>query len=224
MEYRPRSQSGFSLMELLICMAVMMVVTVAAIPTISRTLQAVKLQSSAQDFATLLQRTRILAVKNNTSYSIVVPAPVNGMQIACIDSISPPNGACDATEPMVALSGNVSLVTDGSGPSTNQITCGAVGTGTCPANFTGLNYQPQPVNAFTSYNNRGLPCVGNPVTTEPNPSLAACKERDPGGNAVGFVFLFQYAGATARSYAAVTVTPSGLVSEWSYNGASWGQQ
>jgi type II secretory pathway pseudopilin PulG len=219
---RPQlEKQGFSLLELLICMAVMMVVTVAAIPTISRTLQVVKLQSSAQDFATLLQRARILAVKNNTTYSIVVPGVANGIQIACIDSISPPNGACDATEPMVALSGNVSLVTDGSGPSTNQITCGPLTTA-CPAGFTGLNFAPQAANAFASYNDRGLPCVGNPATTEPSGTI--CNERDPTLKPVGFLFVFQYAGANARSYSAVTVTPSGLVSEWSYNGSSWGQQ
>jgi type II secretory pathway pseudopilin PulG len=221
MEYRPTRRSGFSLLELLICMAVMMVVTVAAIPTISRTFQAVKLQSSAQEFATLLQRARILAVKNNTTYSIVVPAAVNGMQQACIDTNY--NGTCEATEPMVALSSNVSLITDGSGPSTNQITCGALTTA-CPAGFTGLNYFNQPATAFASYNNRGLPCVGNPATTEPNPGNTACKEIDPNGRAVGFLFEFQYSNGTGTTYATVTVTPSGLVSEWSYNGSSWGQQ
>jgi len=124
---------------------------------------------------------------------------------------------------MVALASNVSLITDGSGPSTSQITCGALTT-TCPNGFTGLNYFSQPANAFASYNNRGLPCVGNPATTEPNPTTTACKEIDPNAKAVGFLFEFQYSTGNGKTYAAVTVTPSGLVSEWSYNGSSWGQQ
>ncbi len=214
---------GVSLLELLICLAVMMVVTVAAIPTISRTLQAVKLQSSAQEVASLLQRARILAVKNNTYYSIVI-VTVNGMQQACIDTNY--NGTCEATEPTVALSSNVSLITDGSGPSTAQITCGTVGTGTCPANFTGLNYVPQAANVYVSYNNRGLPCVGSPATTEPNPTNnPQCNELPPPAyTPVGFLYEFQYSTGNGKTYATVTVTPSGLVGEWSYNGSSWGQQ
>src|SRR5438270_6550414 len=136
MDNRQKQQRGFSLLELLICLAVMMVVTVAAFPTINKNLQIMKLQSSAQDVGTLLQRARILAVKNNTFYSVVFGVS-NGAQVACIDTNY--NQACDVTEPMVALSRQVSLVTDGSGPATAQVTCGPVGTGLCPANFTGLN-------------------------------------------------------------------------------------
>src|SRR6185437_8394548 len=120
-----RGKRGFSLLELLICLAVMMVVTVAALPTISKNMGVIRLQSSAQDVATLAERARILAVKNNTTYSIVF-ANVNGVQEACIDTNF--NGGCEATEPMVALARSVSLVTDNSGPSPNQTTCGPVGT------------------------------------------------------------------------------------------------
>jgi type II secretory pathway pseudopilin PulG len=215
-----QTRTGFSLLELLICLAVMMVVTVAAFPTISKNLQVFKLQSSAQDVATLLQRTRILAVKNNSFYSVVF-ATIRGSNYACIDVNY--NGACDAGESMVALSGNVSLVTDGSGPSTAQITCGAL-TSPCPAGFTGLNYFNQPATVDASYNNRGLPCVGNPPSTEPSPATNPQCNETSGGNAVGFLYLLQYAGTGGKTYSAVTVTPSGLVGVWLYSGTSWGQQ
>jgi prepilin-type N-terminal cleavage/methylation domain-containing protein len=219
MEYRPRWQSGFSLLELLICMAVMMVVTVAAFPAINRTLGAIRLQSSAQDVATLAQRARILAVKNNTTYSIVF-ANVNGVQEACIDTNF--NGGCEATEPMVALARSVSLVTDNSGPSPNQITCGPVGTGNCPNGFTGLNYVPQVPTAFVSYNDRGLPCVGPVPTNEP---IGTRCDELAGGNAIGFLYKFVYSGSNVNTYAAISITPTGLVSEWvSSGGANWGEQ
>lgn len=220
MENRPTRQNGFSLLELLICLVVMMVVTVASFPTISKNLQIIRLQSSAQDVASLMQRARILAVKNNTTYSILFPAAVNGFQEACIDTNW--NGQCDLTEPNVALARNVSLVTDGSGAAITQITCGPLTT-TCPTGFTGLNFQPQGATAIVSYNDRGLPCVGPTPTSEPIPTASRCDEL-PAGNPVGFVLEFQYSGSTAKTYAALSLTPTGLVGEWQYGGSYWGQQ
>ncbi len=86
MDSRPKRKRGFSLLELLICMVVMMVVTVAAFPTLSKNLQIYRLQGSAQDVASLLQRTRILAVKGNTTYSIATATLTNGIQEFCIDT------------------------------------------------------------------------------------------------------------------------------------------
>jgi len=217
---RPQQEKrGFSLLELLICLVVMMVVTVAAFPTISKTMQAIRLQSSAQDVGTLAERARILAVKNNTTYSIVF-ATINGVQIACIDTNY--DGTCGAAEPQVALAKNVSLVTDGSGPSPNQITCGPVGTGNCPQGFTGLNYQPQGPTAFVSYNDRGLPCIGPVPTNEPVGTR--CDEL-VNGNPTGFLYKFVYVGGNSPTYAAISITPTGLVSEWlNSGGANWGEQ
>lgn len=221
MENRPTRQSGFSMLELLICLAVMMVVTVAALPTISKNMGVIRLQSSAQDVASLAERARILSVKNNTTYSILFPAPVNGVQTACIDTNF--NGACDVTEPMVALAKNVSLVTDGSGPNPAQIVCGPNPNVTpCPAGFTGLNYPPQGPTAIVSYNDRGLPCIGPVPTNEP---IGTRCDELPGGNPVGFLYKFVYAGGNSPTYAALTITPTGLVSEWlNTGGANWGEQ
>jgi prepilin-type N-terminal cleavage/methylation domain-containing protein len=214
-----QGKRGFSLLELLICLVVMMVVTVAAFPTINKNLQIIRLQSSVQDVATLMQRARILAVKNNTTYSIVF-STVNNVEVACIDTNY--DGTCNPTEPMVAMAKYVSLVTDGSGADYSQITCGPL-TSTCPTGFTGLNFQAQAATAFVSYNDRGLPCVGPTPTTEPIPTASRCDEL-PGGNPVGFVLEFQYAGSNGKTYAAVSLTPTGLTGEWLYGGSYWGQQ
>ncbi|HKW68132.1 MAG TPA: prepilin-type N-terminal cleavage/methylation domain-containing protein [Terriglobales bacterium] len=219
MENRPTRQKGFSLLELLICLAVMMVVTVAALPTISKNMGVIRLQSSAQDVGTLAERARILAVRNNTTYSIVF-FNANGVQEACIDTNY--NGVCDVTEPMVVMAKSVALVTDGSGPSPNQITCGPVGTGVCPQGFTGLNYVPQVPTAFVSYNDRGLPCIGPVPTNEP---IGTRCDELVGGNPTGFLYKFVYTGGNTPTYAALTITPTGLVSEWLNNGgANWGEQ
>jgi prepilin-type N-terminal cleavage/methylation domain-containing protein len=214
--------SGFSLMELLICLAVMMVVTVAAFPTITKNLQVIRLRSSAQDFASLLQRDRIQAVKNNRYYSLSF---ANGGQQACIDLNW--NQQCDTGEPVIVLASNVSFVTDGSGPSVDPIACGAAGYSPCTGTFVGLNYKYELPTVLPSYNARGLPCVGNPTTPPPSWSLnAKCTEFDStqGNLPVGFLYELRYTGAGGNSYAAVAITPSGLVSVWMYNGTSWGQE
>ena len=222
MNKRSAGPRGFSLLELLICLTVMMVVTVAAFPTISKTVGVIRLQSSAQDVASLAERARILAVRNNTTYSIVF-ATIGGVQVACIDLNY--DGTCSTQEPMVAMAKYVALVTDGSGPSPNQITCGPVGWVNCPGGFTGLNYQQQVPTAFVSYNDRGLPCIGAAATTEPIPTASRCDQLVGGnGQAVGFLYKFVYFGANTPTYAAIAITPTGLVSEWLYSGTSWGEQ
>ena len=222
MESRATRQSGFSLLELLICLAVMMVVTVAAFPTITKNLQVIRLRSSAQDFASLLQRDRIQAVKDNRYYSLGF---ANGGQQACIDLNW--NQQCDVGEPVIVLASNVSFVTDGSGPSMDMIACGPQGNVTCTAGFTGLNYIQQVPTVLPSYNARGLPCVGNPTTPPPDWSQnAKCTEFDStqANLPVGFLYQLRYTGSSGNSYAAVAVTPSGLVSVWTYSGNTWGQQ
>lgn len=222
MHSRSTRQHGFTLLELLIVLVVMMVVTVAAFPTISKNLQVIRLQNSAQNVASILQRTRILAVRNNSFYSVVFNTAANNGQEACLDTNY--DGSCGAGEPVVQLSSNVSLVTNGTGPSTAQITCGPLTT-PCPAGFTGLNYFAQPSTVLDSYNARGLPCVGNPATTQPNPTTnQVCNEFDAASKPVGFLYLLQYTGSNGNTYAAVTVTPSGLVTVWLNSGTSWSQQ
>jgi len=226
MQKRRARRSGFSLLELLIVMVVMMVVAVAAFPIISKNLQIIRLQSSAQDLASLLQRTRIQAVKANGFYSVVFTTFSNGGQEACIDLDY--SGGCTSGEPTIVLASNVTLITNGSGPSTAQITCGALTT-SCPTGFTGLNYVAEGATVPASYNARGLPCVGNPATTQPNPSgsVKVCNEWDTNvtpSQPVGFLYLLRYAGSNSNTYAAVSVTPAGLVTVWLYNGSSWAQQ
>lgn len=223
MDKRPKRRSGFSLLELLIVLVVMMVITVAAFPTINKNLQVIRLRSSAEDFASLLQRDRIQAVKDNRYYTVYF---TNGASQACMDLDW--SHSCGAGEPVIVLSSNVSFVTDGSGPSMDMIACGTAGNVNCSAGFTGLNYTQQVPTVLPSYNARGLPCVGNP--SNPPPSWAAnatCTEFDMTVNPrkpVGFLYELRYTGTNGNTYAAVAITPAGLVSVWLYNGTSWQQE
>jgi prepilin-type N-terminal cleavage/methylation domain-containing protein len=221
------AQQGFSLLELLIVLAIAMVISAAAYPTFTRTMQVMQLRSSAEAVGGLLQRARMLAVRDNRFYSVIyAPISSGSLQVLCIDLNW--NQSCDAGEPIVELANNVSLVTTGF-PSTTMITCGsAANTVTCPSGYSGgLNFAAQAQTVVPSYNARGLPCVGNPVTPPPIWPSARCFQTDSSGNPVGFVRVFRYATGNTNSYAALSITPAGLVTVWVYNpssGGTWAQQ
>jgi hypothetical protein len=45
------------------------------------------------------------------------------------------------------------------------------------------------------------------------------------GNPTGFLYKFVYVGGNSPTYAAISITPTGLVSEWlNSGGANWGEQ
>jgi type II secretory pathway pseudopilin PulG len=222
-----RRRRGFSVLELVIALAVAMVISAAAYPSLARTMQVMRLRSSAQAVGGLLQRARMLGVRDNRFYSVVSAAISGGSgQELCVDLNW--NQACDAGEPVAELAANISMVTSGY-PSTTMITCGTAANATpCPSGYTGgLSFGPQPQTVLPTYNARGLPCVGNPVTPPPVWPGQRCFQTDPSGNPVGFLRVFQYTTSTNNSFAALSVTPAGLVTVWLYDnsgGGTWAQQ
>src|SRR5712664_3056463 len=88
--WRLRSRRhGFSLIELLVVLFVVMVIAAIAIPNILLAVSNIRLRASAGDLAGLMQQARILAAKSNPTTPIAV-YPVrygvrNGAQIAYID-------------------------------------------------------------------------------------------------------------------------------------------
>ncbi len=102
METKPRAgeTSGFSLMELLLVLSVIVVVTAIATPTIVRTVRRYQTESSARNVASILLRTRTEAVKRNQRISTIFVAP-SGTNGAFYGIDLNGNGALDPTEPRV---------------------------------------------------------------------------------------------------------------------------
>ncbi|MBV9610682.1 MAG: GspH/FimT family pseudopilin [Acidobacteria bacterium] len=215
-----RFELGFSALELVCVVGIMLVVSAMAMPSIVTTVGSIRVRSSAESFAGLLQQARTQAAKNNRFYS-VIPNSSMGPNIyrACIDLNW--NGACDAGEPDVELSRNVSLVTSG-GPSTAVITCGAtLGPATCPTGYTGLNFSPQAATVVPSFSARALPCANSTPSTQPVWPTVLCYTTDQsvtGHPPIGFLYVFQYNGMLTPSYSAVAVTPAGRIAVLNYSG------
>lgn len=210
---------GFSITELLIVMAVLLVLAAITAPHMNRMIQAFKTRSSAASVSGLLSRARMRAVKDNKFYSVIVGVPLgnSSLQQACADLNY--SGACDVGEPMVQFASGVKVNTAG-GPSTALITCGSLGFSPCPSGYSGMNFKPEPAGILPSFTARGLPCVNDPPSTQPVWPGMRCSTTDQTQSppqAVGFVYVLRN-GDLGNSYAAVSITPAGRITAWMYRG------
>lgn len=70
-----RPQQGFTLAELVILIAVIGILSVMAVPAFLRYYQAATLKSGAQQFATLINQARELAIKENGKFCVKMSSP-----------------------------------------------------------------------------------------------------------------------------------------------------
>ena len=208
-------QSGFSLIELLVVIGIIMVVAAMATPSIVNGINGIRLRSAASEVSGIMQQARQLAVRNNR-YFTVKPTVVTGARGAYVDLNynNAFDGGAPAPEPMIQFPQGIAVVSAGAPNTANLI-------GQCCATFT-----PQAASILPSFNSRGLPCVGPASPTPPGgvggiPN-SLCGVRDAGGGTVGFVYyISQTRPFGAVGWAAVSVTPAGRMQVWTYSGTTW---
>jgi type IV fimbrial biogenesis protein FimT len=188
---------GFSLIELVIAFAMIMILAAIFTPLISNVVSGIRLRYSATDLSGLIQKARIEAARKNTFYSIEQTTLAAGDVGYYVDLGK--NNAFAAGDPLVELGDQVS-VHFGAGS-------GAPGEG---AFTTSLNFALDSSGVLPKFNARGLPCV-----------LAggSCSQT-PGQ---GFIYFLSRNNVLRTSWASVVVTPSGRVQVWSYDGTNWSQ-
>lgn len=116
---RRSPRNGFSLVELVLSLAVLLVITSLAIPVIVRSLQSYQLNSSAAQLAGMLKFTKFDAIRQNTKVSCQI-AQSGGNWLVWVDSNG--NGIRDGAEPEMVLTGGETLLSAGSVPSPAPIT------------------------------------------------------------------------------------------------------
>jgi prepilin-type N-terminal cleavage/methylation domain-containing protein len=104
---------GFSLIEIMVVVAVMMVVSAIAIPAVMESWAIYRMNSAAVDVSGILKRTRFEAIRSNTVVNCLIQQQGNNWILgADLNN----NGAIDPTEPQVLLSGPVQLLPAGVAP------------------------------------------------------------------------------------------------------------
>jgi prepilin-type N-terminal cleavage/methylation domain-containing protein len=189
-----KRQAGFTLVEITVTLAIILIVAGIAIPNLMQAWADMSLRSTASQVADLMQQARMRAAKNNATYP--VRYQMNGtVQQVYIDLNN--NGAWDNTppnpEPIIDLPRGITLT---SGPPSAYVFTADTTSGTPYTNTDILAFSP-----------RGLPCNYDapPACTTPTASY--------------FVYYFQ--DPRPNGWAAVLVTKAGRTKALTWNGSSW---
>jgi len=193
-----RNRSGFSLLEVLLVVAIGLIVTVVGLPRMSAVIANMKLRSSMTTVSGLLQNNRMLAVHGNKT-----------MTARHFSRTSSPFSLVyfvkDAADPSTSPATGDSQV-EMEAPITPFDTPSGVGAPSAIANSDlGLTVAPEITDP--SFNSRGLPCAYSSGTCTGNKAfIKYFKDNRVGGSG---------------GWAAISITPAGRIKRWFWNGSSW---
>jgi len=187
---------GFSLIELLIVVAIGMIAAAMALPLVSNAVNQIHLSSSATDYANLLQRARMRAVQDDTYYQIQTQT-LSGDPIAYVDINK--NGSYDTGEPMMVFASGVTYKAQSAGPALSNLKSqflpsGSVAQGSLQSTMIPI------------FGPRGLPC---------KVSGSACPYLDAGGKPFSYLLFVQ--NSLNYRWEAVTLNPAARIREWAYD-------
>jgi prepilin-type N-terminal cleavage/methylation domain-containing protein len=188
---------GFSLLELMIVVAISMILAAIAVPMFLTASYNIRLKSAASNLSGFLQRARIQAARQNAIYPIRY-RNIAGAEEVYVDLNG--NQAWDPQEPVLAFS-----------PSVTPAPGAPNGAGGTPTPYVlvgdtaGVTYD----NATTlGYSSRGLPCAWAP---------GVCVTPAAGY----FVYYLRDQRPASVGWAAVVVTRGGRTKAVTWNGAAW---
>jgi prepilin-type N-terminal cleavage/methylation domain-containing protein len=204
---------GFSMIELLIVLVIIITVASVAVPMISSAVRSAHLRGAASDLASLYEQGRILAIRDNRYYSTyILAASGNQPEEAYVDMLPQRIGQASGNQgssvvvgdPVVTLSSDVTPQAASSAPNTsnlqNQLLPSTTSVTPVDTTVTAAIFGP-----------RGLPCTPISLSSE-----SICDSA--GGPTAYWTFL---QNSTTGAWEAVTITPAGRIRKWFYNGSTW---
>jgi len=217
------AEPGFSLLELMIVVAITFVLLVFAIPVVLSSVRTGRLRGASSDYASMLQAARTRAVQDDRFYSVYLqPAAAPNPQLTYVDIYpqavngtsghgAPPTGHYDAgppSDPSAALSGDAVPQPSAAAPNPANLY----------AQFCASCTPPMINNTPPTFGPEGLPCV--PVVSAGGTGTVCNSASGP----TAFVTFLQ--SAITGEWTAVTVTPAGRIKTWYYESGTgtWAPQ
>jgi len=180
------------MVELAVSMAVVLILTAIAIPTLMYSIRTYQLNSAAARVSDMLKFTRFEAVRRNKQINFLMQASVDGW---IVGTDSDNNGSVDATEKQQLISGFAALLPSGVAPSPTAISA-ALGGATLSTKSGS--------NGSVTFDARGAIRVGGVVSTSV------------------FVFYVGSAADPQFGYRAVALLPAGGTQIWTApDGGTW---
>lgn len=194
---RKSSARGFTLVELVMVVAILLVVAAMATPYMVNVVASVRLRAGMTSLAGIMQDCRSLAIKNNKIMTTHFTALANG-PVAYVKDATISSPTLASTDPQVQLGAPVTQV---SGSSLSSVTGAPTALDSTTLGFT-------PQTGDPSFNTRGLPCPY---------SSGTCT------SGTGFAYYFTDTRPLGKNgWAAVTISPAGRVKVWMWTGSAWG--
>lgn len=133
-----RTEAGFSLLEMVIVVAILMVIAAMAIPKIMTNVADIRLRGAVNSASGIIQDGRMMAIKDNVLRKVKY-SNTNGVVYIDLDD----NGSPTTTEPQVQMG--------------TTVLAASTPTGVTGLTSTDLSYTPTTVTSIM-FNPRGLPC------------------------------------------------------------------
>jgi prepilin-type N-terminal cleavage/methylation domain-containing protein len=201
---RNKAEAGFSLVELMAVVLIILVVGGIATPNILNLMHMARLRGSSADFSSLLQTARMRAVQDDKYYSTYIIA--GPPQSAYVDLTVNGGTGVAAGDPMVLIASELTPTAAANAPATTNLKGLFLPAGAGLAVKDGTAAGSQII-----FGPRGLPC-----TTVAATGGNVC---DSAGGATAFWVFFQDNSTSA--WEAITVSPAGRISKWQYGNGSW---
>ena len=214
---RTRRQRGFSVLEMMVVVAIVLILSAILAPKMTQIIDSQKLASNAQAYAGLLQQARARAVQDNHPYQVLI-STANGFPMAYVDIAG--NQTYVNSDPGVQLDSPITVIDTGAPSGFDTVTL---------LNIIPLNLETTPSmigdnGASTpglAFNERGLPCQRSVAGGACTNSTTITVGGTPTTTLVAWVTYLQYVnGSGSTSWAAVTVTPAGRIRTWRYQNTS----
>jgi len=195
-----KRDQGFSLLEMLIAIGVILIVAAITVPLVMNIVADVNLRYAATNLGGLVRSARARAIRTNTHYSVQPVTLSSGYPAYYIDR---PGVAYTDGDPLLPVNQNITVFPGTGSGAPNEATFVS----------TDLTFTVDPGADNPSFNARGFPCIY---------AAGAC----PQAGAQGFVFFLSNSSITGSvNWAAVAITPSGRVEVWTCDGSgNWLQR